>query len=365
MKQKLKNSLINIRTAVAKGIQKIIPFAVCGGVFVSLSYIIDIFGGTDAIYGLGSTNPLAVILKSIGTLSFTLMLPVLSGSIAAEAHKPSAFVTGLVGGFLAQQGSTLTLPYGDTTAVSGILGAVGAGIAAGLISKAVDFKKTDRDSDVQYSLSFFLSPLLSVILTSILVLSLNPFVGLLNTALSALLIVIREANPILFGGILGIMSSVDMGGAFNKAAFIFATAALASGEYTAMASVAAASMTVPLSVALSTIIFKPKFSRRERELGKANLLFGLCSVPEGAIPIAVRNPLRVVPALVSGAAVSSALSSGFGCTLLAPYGGMLLLPITGRPLLFLLSVFTGTIVGAVTLGIIKKVPQNNSVYQKA
>ena len=365
MKQRIRNKFSDIRGAVTKGIQMTIPFAVCGGVFVSLSYIIDIFSGTDAVYGLGSTNPLAVIFKSVGTLSFSLMLPVLSASIAAEIHKPPAFIAGLVGGFLSLQGSTLTLPYGDTTTVSGVLGAMGAGVVAGLISKAMDIKRKEDVPDFSYSLRFFLSPLLSVIVTSLVIMSLNPFVGILNTALSALLIVTREATPVLFGAILGLMASVDMGGVFNKAAFIFATAALTSGEYTAMASIMAASMTVPLSVALSSAVFKPKFTRRERELGKANLLFGLCSVTEGAIPIAAVNPLRIVPSLASGAIVSSALSSGFGCTLLAPFGGVLLLPITGRPMLFLLSVFTGTLVGAVTLGIFKKVPDKEAFYVKA
>ena len=365
MKKKIENFLFNIKTAIFKGIPKTIPFALCGGIFVSLSYIIDIIGGTDSVYGLGSTNPLAVILKSVGTLSFTLMLPYLSAVIASEIYRPSAFLTGLVAGFLAQQGSTLTLPFGDTTAVSGVLGAIGAGITAGYICKLTNLKQKENSFELSYSLRFFLSPILSVILTSFIILSLNPFVVFLNTALSAMLIVTREANPVLFGAILGIMASIDMGGAFNKAAFIFATAALASGEYTAMASVMAASMTVPLSLSLSTVVFKPKFTRREQELGKANILFGLCSVPEGAIPIAAKNPLRIVPALVFGAAVSSAMSAGFGCTLLAPFGGVLLLPITGRPLLFLLSVFTGTLVGAVTLGIFKKVPEKEVIYQKA
>lgn len=365
MKKGNRSTFSGIKSAVIKGIQRIIPFAVCGGIFVSLSYIIDIFGAEDAVYGLGSTNPLAIISKSVGSLCFNLMLPVLSAFIAAEISKSSAFIAGLVGGFLAQQGSTLTLPYGDTTAVSGVLGAIGAGITAGLISKAFDFKRNGENADLSYSLRFFLSPLVSVIITSAIILCLNPFVGLLNTALSALLIFTREANPVLFGGILGFMASVDMGGAFNKAAFIFATAALTSGEYTVMASIMAASMTVPLSVALAGAVFRPKFTHREQVLCKANILFGLCSVPEGAIPIAAKSPVRVIPAMVSGAVVSSALSSGFGCTLLAPFGGVLLLPITGRPALFLLSVFTGTLVGAVALGLLKNEPEKEALYIKS
>jgi len=337
-------------SAVIKSVYQIMPFAIAGGVLVSLSYIIDLIFGGEAIYGLGSENPVAVVLKSLGTLTFSLMLPVMSASIAVELSDKNAYTAGLVGGFLAQSGATLMLPFGDTTAVSGFIGAIFAGIIAGLFQRLLS-------NNIKNSLKVLALPVFSVLITGVVMLSVNPLVGFLNTGVSALLMVISEANPIAFGAILGALTALDMGGAFSKAAFIFATASIASGEYTAMASVVGASMTIPLSIALSSLIFKMKFTNKETKLARANIIFGLCSITEGAIPIAAKNPTRVIPACVIGAAISGGLSAGFGCTLIAPYGGLLIIPLVGRPVLFIISVITGTALGTVLLGLFKKEPE--------
>lgn len=344
-------------SAVVKGVYFIIPFAVSGGVLVSLSYIIDLIFSREAIYGLGSENPVAVLLKALGTLTFSLMLPILSSAIAVEISDKGAFTSGLVGGFLAQSGATLMLPFGDTTAVSGVIGAILAGFGAGYIYKGLKKILKKAKGPLKHTVKTLVLPLGSVVLIGILMLSINPLVGLINTGVSAMLMVVSEANPVAFGAVLGAMTAIDMGGAFSKAAFIFSTAAIASGEYTAMAAVMSAGMAIPLSIALSAAIFKMKFTKKEAELAKTNMLFGLCNITEGAIPFAAKNPTRVIPACTVGAAVSGALSAGFGCTLIAPYGGLLVIPLVGRPLLFLVSVFTGTIVGATTLGLIKREPK--------
>lgn len=343
--------------AVIKGVYFIIPFAVTGGVLVSLSYIIDLIFGGEAIYGLGSENPVAVMLKALGTLTFSLMLPVMASAIAVEISEKGAFAAGLVGGYLAQSGATFKLAYGDTTSVSGFIGAIISGIIAGYIFRFLKKLTLKSKGPVKHGFKNLVLPLGSVLLIGIFMLVTNPLTGLLNTGVSALLMVISEANPVAFGAVLGAMTAVDLGGAFSKAAFIFATAAIASGEYTAMAAVMSAGMAVPLSIALCAVIFKMKFTKKEAELAKANLLFGLFDITEGAIPIAAKNPTRVIPACTLGAAVSGALSAGFGCTLIAPYGGLLVIPLAGKPLFFLVSVFTGTILGAVILGIIKKEPK--------
>ncbi len=355
----MKSRIKRIAGSAIKGVYFIMPFAVAGGVLVSLSYVIDFIFGGDAIYGLGSENPVAVILKSLGTLTFSLMLPVLASAVATDLSDKGAFAAGLVGGYLAQNGATLLLPYGDTTAVSGFIGAILAGIVAGLIYKV--FKKlfTGKETEVRNVSKNLLLPLGSVLATGIFMLSINPLVGLINTGVSAMLMIVSEANPVAFGAILGLMTAIDMGGAFSKAAFIFATAAIASGEYTAMAAVMSAGMTVPLSIALSAIVFRIKFSKKEAELAKANLLFGLLNITEGTIPIAAKNPTRVIPACALGATVSGALSAGFGCTLIAPYGGLLVIPLVGKPLLFMISVFAGTALGTVMLGILKKEPKTS------
>lgn len=338
--------------AVVKGVYNIVPFAIAGGVLVSLSYIIDLIFGGEAIYGLGSENPIAIVLKSLGSLTFGLMLPVLAASIAVELSDKGAFVSGLVGGFMAQNGATLMLPYGDTTAVSGFIGAILAGIVAGIIYKLLKKLLHKREH-----IKLFLLPVSSVLSIGIFMLSINPLVGLVNTGVSAILMTISETNPVAFGAILGAMTALDLGGAFSKAAFIFATASIASGEYTAMAAVMSASMTIPLSITLCSILFKMKFTKKEAKLAKANLIFGICSITEGAIPIVAKNPIRVIPACVISSAISGALSAGFGCTLIAPYGGLLVIPLVGKPLLFLVSVFTGTIVGTIALGLLKQEPK--------
>ncbi len=349
--------LKNISSATVKGVYFIIPFAVTGGVLISLAYITDMIFSSTAIYGLGSENPVAVILKSIGTLAFSFMLPVLAGAIATELSDKGAFMAGLAGGYLAQTGATLMLPFGDTTAVSGFIGAIFAGITSGIIYRALKklFSKT-RES-YKHIVKNILMPFITLLITSALILSLNPVAGLLNTGLSAMLMVISEANPVAFGALLGIMTAIDMGGTFSKAAFIFATAGIASGEYTAMAAVTSAGMTVSLSIALCSVVFRIKFTKKEAELAKANILFGMLNITESAIPIAAKSPLRVIPACTIGAAISGALSAGFGCTLIAPFGGLLVIPLVGKPLFFVVSVLTGTLIGAVMLGIMKKEPK--------
>ncbi len=348
-----------ISTAVVKGVYFVIPFAIAGGVLISLSYIIDLIFGGNAIYGLGIENPVAVILKALGTLTFSLMLPIMASAIASEISDKGAFVAGLVGGFLAQNGATFMLPYGDTTSVSGFIGAVLAGITAGLLYKGIKSFTDKINSSARHVAKNLIVPIFSVLGVGIFMLLVNPLTGLINTGVSAVLMVISKANPIAFGAALGAMTAIDMGGAFSKAAFIFATAAIASGEYTAMAAVMSAGMSVSLSIALCSFVFKIKFSKKESELAKANLIFGLLNITEGAIPFAVKNPSRVVPACTIGATISGALSAGFGCTLIAPYGGLLVIPLVGKPLFFVISVFTGTIVGALILGIIKKEPKTH------
>ncbi len=349
--------LRNIYRAVLKGVNFIIPFAVTGGVLITLSYIIDIIFSKEAMFGLGNENPVAVIMKSLGILTFSLMLPVLSAAISVELSDKGAFTAGLVGGFLVQSGATLMLPFGDTTAVSGFIGALLCGILAGYVYKLLKNSTKKLNDITRQGIKSTLLPLSSVLVVSIILLCINPLIGLLNTGLSAMLMVISEANPIVFGAVLGIMTAVDFGGAFSKAAFIYATASIASGEFTAMAAVMSAGMAVSLSVAICSLAFRIKFSQKEARLARLNLIFGFFDITEGVIPIAAKNPASVIPACTIGGAVSGALSAGFGCTLIAPFGGFLVLPLVGKPLFFAVSVLTGSLVGAVILGIIKKEPK--------
>ena len=344
-------------TAILKGVNVIIPFAVTGGVLITFAYIIDMIFSKEAMFGLGNENPVAVIFKSLGTLILSLMLPVLSSAIAVEISEKGAFIAGLAGGFLTQSGSTLALPFGDTTAVSGVIGALLCGILAGYLYNILKTFADKLKEPPRQGIKTVLLPLFSVLTLSIILLCINPLVGLLNTGLSAMLMVISKSNPIAFGAVLGIMTAVDMGGVFSKAAFIFATAAIASGEFTAMAAVMSAGMSISLSVALCSLVFNVKFTQKEARLAKMNLIFGIFDITEGVIPIAAKSPASVIPACTIGSAVSGALSAGFGCTLIAPFGGILVLPLVNKPLFFAVSVLAGSLVGAVVLGIIKKEPK--------
>lgn len=352
MKRKLKEISTTISKAITKGVNYIVPFAVSGGVLISFSYIIDIIFGADSIYGLGSSLPFATILKSIGTVAFSLMLPVLSGVIAANIYDKGAFTAGIVGGFLAQNGASLSLPFGDTRSSSGVIGAIIAGVAAGYIYKLL--KRFFNGEGIGISLSYLFLPIISVTLISLVILLINPATGLLNTILSLMLLNVSKLSPVIFGIILGLMTALDMGGAFMKSAFIFATAAIASGEFTAMAAVMAANVSIPLSVFLASMIFKTKFTSREAEICKTNLVFGICGITEGTIPILAKSPFRVIPGCAIAAGISAGMSAGFGCTLISPFGGLLVLPAIGRPLMFLLSVFTGVLGGCVAIGLAKK-----------
>ena len=348
----------NIKQAFLRGIHFMIPFAVSGGILVSLSYIIDTFSGGNAVYGLGSITPFAVVLKAMGSMAFTLMLPALSAAIAYEIGGRLAFASGIIGGFAAQNGNTLSLPYGDTSGVSGFFGAVGAGFLAGfcvLFLRKILATKTFATAHINKTVVI---PVVSVFLVCLVMMLTNPLVSLINKGVTLALAILSRSNPILFGITLGALISLDLGGALSKATFIFASASIATGEYTAMASVMCAGMAVPLSIALCSVIFKNKFTPAESRLSKANFIFGLCFVTEGIYPFVAKEPLRILPCCALAGAVSGGLAAGFGCTLIAPVGGIFLLPIIGNPPLFLISLFAGTITGATFLGIIKKAPES-------
>ena len=354
MKDKMSSVYRKTAKAVVSGVYFIIPFAVSGGILISLAYITDSIFGADSVYGLGSALPFATILKSVGALAFSLMLPVLSGAVAVNLSDKGGFAPGIVAGSLAQNGASLELPFVDTRSASGVIGAITAGIAAGYIYKISKNIFKSAKGALRNSVKNMFLPILSVGISAFIILTINPFTGLVNTILSLMLLNLSKLNAVLFGMVLGAMTAVDMGGAFSKSAFIFATAAIASGEFTGMAAVMAAQICIPLSITLSSVIFTNKFTYRESELAKANLVFGVCGITEGSMPIMAKNPLRVIPGCVLAGAVSGGMSAGFGCTLISPFGGLLLLPVVGKPLMFLISVLAGVLAGSVAIGISKR-----------
>ncbi len=182
----------------------------------------------------------------------------------------------------------------------------------------------------------------------------EPVMGAINGAMNSGLMSMSGSSKIVLGMILGGMMAIDMGGPFNKAAYVFGTAAIAAGNYDIMAAVMIGGMVPPCAIALATLLFKDKFTKEERNAGPTNFIMGLAFITEGAIPFAAADPIHVLPACIIGSAAAGALSMAFQCTLMAPHGGIFVFPVVGNPLMYLLALVVGTVVSAILLGVLKK-----------
>ena len=291
----------------------------------------------------GTITPVAVALKGIGDTAFGFMLPVLAGFIAMSIGDRPALAVGSVGGMLASQGK------------SGFLGALLAGFVAGYLILLLRKVFAKLPQSIEKIAPVLLYPLFGILIMGLLMnYVIEPPVGALNTALNTGLTNMSGSSKILLGIIVAGMMSIDMGGPFNKAAYVFGTASIAAGNYDIMAAVMIGGMVPPCAIALATLLFKKKFTKEERESGPVNFIMGLAFITEGAIPFAASDPIHVLPSCIIGAAVSGALSMAFGCTLMAPHGGIFVFPVVDHALMYLVSLVIGTIVGAVLLGILKK-----------
>ena len=293
----------------------------------------------------GTLSPLAYLLKAqIGGVAFGFMLPVLSGFIAMSIADRPGLAVGILGGSIAANGT------------SGFLGALVAGFLAGYI---VNLLKKLSDKIIPKSLDgikpVLIYPLFGMLIVGLLmVYIIEPVVGAINTALNNGLSSLTGINVILLGLIVAGMMAIDMGGPFNKAAYVFGVASIASGNYNIMAAVMIGGMVPPCAIALATILFKNKFSEAERKSGPTNFIMGLAFITEGAIPFAAADPLHVIPSCIVGSGLAGALSMAFNCTLMAPHGGIFVFPVVGNPLMYLVALVAGTIVGALLLGLLKK-----------
>lgn len=323
------------------GVSHMLPFVIGGGILIALAFLFDDF--TIDPSNFGSNTPFAAFLKSVGDGAFSFMLPVLAGFIAMSIADRPALAVGFVGGHLANQGG------------SGFLGALIAGFIAGylmLLLKKV-FDKLPHSLDGLKPVLLY--PLFGVFLIgAIIIFIINPPVGAINTMLFDTLNAMGSGSKVLLGVILGGMMAIDMGGPINKAAYVFGSASIASGQYDIMAAVMIGGMVPPLAIALATTFFKNKFTEAERKSGPVNYIMGLSFITEGAIPFAASDPLRVIPSCAIGAAVAGGLSMFFGCTLRAPHGGIFVVPVIGNSGGYLISLVVGSIVGMILLGILKK-----------
>ncbi len=333
------------------GVSHMLPFVVGGGILIAIAFLID--GMAYDINSLtpeqrsafGTLSPLANLLKGqIGGVAFGFMLPVLAGFIAMSIADRPGLAVGILGGSIAANGT------------SGFLGALVAGFLAGY---TINLLKKIADKIVPKSLDgikpVLIYPLFGMLIVGVLmVYAIEPVVGLINTSLNNGLSSLSGMNVILLGAIVAGMMAIDMGGPFNKAAYVFGVASIASGNYNIMAAVMIGGMVPPCAIALATILFKKKFSEAERKSGPTNFIMGLAFITEGAIPFAAADPLHVIPSCIVGSSLAGALSMAFNCTLMAPHGGIFVFPVVGNPLMYLVALVAGTILGAILLGLLKK-----------
>ena len=338
-----------IYTQLMNGVSHMLPFVVGGGILIAIAFLIDGLSidinalPADQRSNFGTITPIAAMFKNIGGVAFGLMLPVLAGFIGMAIGDRPALALGFVGGMMAANGK------------SGFLGALAAGFLAGYLILGLR-KICDKLPDAIEKLA----PVLIYPVVGILMMGLamnfvvEPIMGGINTGLNNFLSGMGDSSRIVLGLILGGMMAIDMGGPFNKAAYVFGTAAITAGNYDIMAAVMIGGMTPPCAIALATLLFKNKFTKEERDAGPTNFIMGLAFITEGAIPFAASDPLHVLPSCIIGSALAGALSMAFHCTLMAPHGGIFVFPVVGNAVMYLVALVAGTVVSALLLGVLKK-----------
>ena len=343
------------------GVSHMLPFVVGGGVLIALGFLIDtIAGNADAGGTFGFTSPIASAVFWIGKAAFALMLPILAGFIAQSIADRPGLLPGIVGGVFAANGYTFQAfmenkdLVGDGSAVSGFLGALLAGFVAGLLVNLLKKAFSWMPKSMDGIKPVFIYPLLGTLLMGIFMCLVNPVVDAINTGVSNFLSSLGETSKLLLSVVLAAMMAIDMGGPFNKAAYVFGTAAIADGNTWIMAAVMIGGMVPPIAIALSTTFNKKKWTKEELKSGPVNYLMGLCFITEGAIPYAASDPLRVIPSCMVGSAVAGALTSLFNVTCPAPHGGIFTFIVCDHPLLYIVALAVGSVAGAFMFSILKK-----------
>ena len=336
------------------GVTHMLPFVVGGGILIAIAFLLDDYSIDPSNFGMNT--PIAAFFKTIGGIAFDFMLCILSGYIAMSIADRPGLAVGFVGGAVAKAGTTFaSLTNPDVTLVSsGFLGALIAGFIGGyvvlLLRKVFSFLPKSLES-VKPILIY---PVGGILLIGLIMLAINPVVGAINTALNNFLSSMQGANKIILGAILGGMMSVDLGGPVNKASYTFGTGMLAEGHYDIMAAVMAGGMVAPLAIALLATFFPKKLPKKDRQSALLNYIMGFSFISEGAIPFASADPIRVIVSCVIGSAVAGFLSMLFNCTLMAPHGGIFVLPVVGNAALYLLSIVIGSVVAMLILAALKK-----------
>lgn len=341
------------------GVSHMLPFVVGGGILIAIAFLIDglmvdlnnipqalidQYGSADAVKSnFGTLTQAAALFKGIGGTAFSFMLPVLAGFIAMSIADRPGLAVGFVGGAIAANGT------------SGFLGALAAGFIAGYFVKFLMKLCENLPKSLDGVKPVLIYPLVGTLgIGLVMNFVIEPIIGVINTALNNGLASMNGASSIILGLVLGGMMAIDMGGPFNKAAYVFGTASIAAGNYNIMAAVMIGGMVPPCAIALATLLFKNKFTEQERKSGPTNFIMGLAFITEGAIPFAASDPLRVLPSCIVGSALAGALSMAFNCTLMAPHGGIFVFPVVGNAIMYLVALIAGTVASAFLLGLLKK-----------
>ena len=338
-----------IYAQLMNGVSHMLPFVIGGGILIAIAFLIDGLSidinslPADQRANFGTITPIAAMFKQIGGVAFGFMLPILAGFIAMAIGDRPALALGFVGGMMAANGK------------SGFLGALVAGFVAGYLILALRKACDKLPTALEKIAPVLIYPVVGILVMGFFMMFIvEPIMGGINTGLNNALTGMGSSSKVVLGLVLGGMMAIDMGGPFNKAAYVFGTAAIAAGNYDIMAAVMIGGMTPPCAIALATILFKDKFTKEERESGPTNFIMGLAFISEGAIPYAAADPLHVLPSCIAGSAIAGGISMFFGCTLMAPHGGIFVFPVVGNALLYLVALVVGTAVSAVLLGLLKK-----------
>ena len=341
-----------IYKALMNGVSHMLPFVIGGGILIAMAFLFDGAHAGTAEFGMG--NPFSRFLKQVGDISFGMMFPILAGYIAMAIADRPALMPGIVGGLLAKSGMTMAAEETGWVS-SGFFGALIAGFAAGLIMLGLKKILEKLPKALEGTKPMLLYPFLGIAaMGALMVFVVNPPVGAFNEWLNQVLASMGESSRVLLGAVLGGMMAIDFGGPFNKAAYVFGTASIASGQFGIMAAVMAGGMVPPIGIALATLFFKNRFTKSEQQTVATNFIMGLSFITEGAIPFAASDPLRIIPPCIAGSAVAGALSMLFGCGSRAPHGGVFVIGIIDNPLLFLAAVAAGSVVAMLGIVLLKK-----------
>ena len=339
------------------GVSHMLPFVIGGGIIMALSFLLD--GGAAGTAAFGSSTPLAAFFNKVGNLAFSFMVPILSAFIAQSIADRPGLMVGFVGGSLASTGATFAYFADPTVPIipAGFLGGLLAGFVGGWFMKWLRRACDKLPQSLEGLKPILIYPVVGLLFIGAFMCLVNPFVGMLNSALTNGLNSMAGSSAILLGALVAGMQATDMGGPINKAAYVFGTASIAMAEggfSPVMAAVMAGGMVPPIAIALATIFFKNRFTSEERKSGPVNFIMGLSFITEGAIPYAASDPLHVIPSCIVGSAVAGALSMAFGCASPAPHGGLFVFPVMQNPLGYAAAIAIGSVAGMFMLGLLKK-----------